>query len=39
KFPRNILELWVFLDGKKKYPMNDLVEHGTIRDLMNMKGN
>ena len=39
KFPRNILELWVFLDGKKKYPMNDLVEHGTIRDLMNMKVN
>ncbi|MCK4265910.1 MAG: hypothetical protein KAX31_01420 [Thermoplasmata archaeon] len=36
KFPGNVIHLWEFLDGKKKYPMDDLVRHGTIFDLLNM---
>jgi len=39
KFPGNVLDLWTFLDKKKRFPLDDLVEHGTIRDLMNMKVN
>lgn len=37
KFPKNIISLWKFLDGKKKFPSEDLVKHGTIFDLMNME--
>jgi len=37
QFPKNVLNLWEFLDGKKRFPLNDLMEHGTIRDLMNME--
>lgn len=37
QFPRNVIHLWEFLDGKKKYPMADMVTHGTIGDLMNME--
>ena len=37
KFPRNIIKLWDDLNNKKSFPMNDLVEHGTIGDLMNME--
>lgn len=37
KFPKNVLHLWEFLNGKKKYPMEDLVELATVRDLMNMR--
>lgn len=36
QFPGNVIHLWEFLHGKKKYPLADLVEHGTISDLMNM---
>jgi len=36
KFPENIIHLWEFLDGKKQYPMDDLVQVGTVRDLLNM---
>jgi len=36
KFPGNVIHLWEFLDGKKKYPMDDLIRHGTISDLLNM---
>jgi len=25
------------LDGKKKFPKDDLIEHGTISDLMSME--
>ncbi|KKM00760.1 hypothetical protein LCGC14_1801170, partial [marine sediment metagenome] len=28
KFPKNVADLWKFLDKKKKYPMDDLVKHG-----------
>lgn len=37
KFPGSVVKLWQFLDGKKKYPLPDLVPHGTIADLMNME--
>ena len=33
RFPGNIVKLWEYLDGKAKFPMNDLVEHGTLGDL------
>ena len=36
-FPENVVHLWEFLDGKKQYPMKDLVGHGTVKDLMNME--
>ncbi len=37
KFPKSVLKLWDFLDGKKKYPMEDLVMHATVKDLMSME--
>jgi len=37
KFPGNIIDLWASLDKsrKKQFPLDDLVEHGMIADLMN----
>jgi len=37
KFPQNVVHLWEFLDKKKRFPMDDLMKLGTIRDLMNME--
>ena len=37
KFPQNVVHLWEFLDGKKKYPLSDLVKHGRVQDLMQME--
>ena len=34
KHPKNLLALWEELDGKKAYPLDDLVEQGTIKDLL-----
>lgn len=34
KFPDNIVHLWEFLHNKKEYPLDDLVRHGTVADLM-----
>lgn len=36
-FPDNIVHLWEHLDNKKKFPMADLVKHGTVKDLMGME--
>ena len=33
-FPDNIIQLWEHLDNKKIFPKNDLVVHGTIKDVM-----
>lgn len=33
-FPNNVVSLWEHLDKKKRFPMADLVKHGTVRDLM-----
>jgi hypothetical protein len=37
KFPYNIILLWEYLNKKKRFPKNDLVRHGTIRDLIDMR--
>lgn len=29
-------EFWRHLDGKKQFPLTELVEHGTVNDLLNM---
>ncbi len=36
-FPENVVHLWEFLDKKKKYPMDDLVKMGTVKDLLNLE--
>ena len=36
RFPSNVISLWHFLHGKKRFPMEDLVEFGIIADLMNI---
>lgn len=36
KFPDNVVLLWEFLDKKKRFPIADLVQHGTVKDLMEM---
>ena len=35
RYPKNIIQLWKFLDGKSEFPMDDLVPFGTVADLMN----
>ena len=37
QYRKNVLQLWKYLDGKKKFPNDDLVEHGIISDLMTME--
>ena len=37
KFPQDVVHLWEFLDGKKTYPLDDLVKHGRVKDLMQME--
>jgi hypothetical protein len=37
RFTKNVVLLWEFLDKKKTFPMDDLVKHGTLKDLMNME--
>ena len=34
RFPNNIISLWEYLDNKKRFPNDDLVQHGTVKDLM-----
>jgi len=34
RFPNNITLLWEYLDKKKTFPKDDLVKHGTVKDLM-----
>ncbi len=35
RFPDNIVKMWEYLDGKKdKYPLADLIRHGTVQDIM-----
>ena len=34
KYPENLLKLWEEIDGKKKYPLGDLVKLGTIAYLI-----
>lgn len=37
RHPKNIIDLWRELDGKKQFPMNNLVEFAKISDLMHFK--
>lgn len=37
KFPQNVIHLWEFLDKKKRFPADDLVKLGTVRDLLDME--
>ena len=34
RFPANITHLWEYLDKKKTFPKDDLIKHGTVKDLM-----
>ncbi len=34
KFPDNLLTLWEYLDGRKRYPLDDLVQCGTLADIL-----
>lgn len=34
--PNDVTKLWKKLDGKKDFPLSDLVYHGTVADLMGM---
>ena len=38
KYPKDLLKLWEELDGKKRYPLKDLVEFGKVEDLINKTG-
>lgn len=33
-FPTDVISLWEHLDKKKRFPLADLVKHGTVIDLM-----
>lgn len=37
KYPRDITDLWKHLDGKKTFPMSDLVYECTVKDLLEMQ--
>ena len=37
RFQKNVVLLWEFLDKKKTFPLDDLVKHGTVKDLINME--
>ena len=37
KHPNNLLALWEELDGREKYPNDDLVQHGRVKDLLEGK--
>ncbi len=37
QFEENIVHMWEFLEGKKTYPLDDLVKHGRLKDLMQME--
>ncbi len=34
KYPTSLLKLWQHLDGKKRYPLGDLVQLGTVEDIL-----
>jgi hypothetical protein len=34
KYPKSVIQLWKFLDGKEKYPIEDLIPFGMVSDLM-----
>ena len=34
RFPNDVVLLWEYLDKRKKFPLDDLVKHGRVDDLM-----
>ncbi len=36
KFPNDILELWRHINGKREFPLDDMVKMGTVKDLIMM---
>jgi hypothetical protein len=34
KYPDDLTKLWEDLDGKKRYPLGDLVRFGRLREVM-----
>ena len=36
KFPNDVHLLWRYLNGKQHFPMDDMVKHGTVTDLVMM---
>jgi hypothetical protein len=34
KYPNDLLKMWEELDGRKRYPLGDLVPLGKIEDLL-----
>ena len=36
KYPADITKMWKELDGGDRYPLDDLIYHGTVKDLMEM---
>ncbi len=36
-FPNSVVKLWQFLDKKKAYPLDDLIPHGRVADLMEIE--
>ncbi|MBN1690424.1 MAG: hypothetical protein JW901_05340 [Dehalococcoidia bacterium] len=34
RFPKSVVELWESLDKEKEFPLEDMVQHGTVKDLM-----
>ena len=39
KYPNELYKLWKELDGKEEYPLEDLVEHCTVADAMEIPEN
>lgn len=37
RYPNDITRLWKALHGQDKFPLSDLVHHGTVKDLMEMR--
>jgi hypothetical protein len=36
-YPQNVLKLWEYLNGNDKFPLEDLVMHGRVADLLQME--
>jgi len=39
KHPQDLLKLWEELDGKKRYPVEDLMPFGKLKDIWNNADN
>lgn len=37
KYPQSVVGLWESLEGESVFPVDDLVKHGTVKDLLQMR--